>query len=147
MGTKPRRFLVFITAFVATAGLAAYFAMASSNSSREDPRPLVVSNATLEEGQMLVTIAKSDFPRTTFKKLTFPNLDTEIKYSRTTGDTTLIRRPAWRMGTMEDEVLFSIFPVPANEIVTIEIWLSESPRISLFSNIRWTNWYRWSKQF
>src|SRR5687768_10304226 len=73
MGTKPRRFVVFITAFVAAGGLAAYFVMASNNSSRENPRPLVVSSATLEDGQMLVTIAKIDFPRTTFKKLSFAN--------------------------------------------------------------------------
>src|SRR5688500_13648618 len=102
MRIKSRRLAVFIVVtIVAAASLLGFLATTSSNSSAENPVPLTVSKTTLEDGQMLVVIAKDDFPRKRFNKFTYGNLDTEIKYTRTEGDTTLIRRPTWRMTQKE----------------------------------------------
>ena len=147
MRINSRRLAVFIVTIVAAACLLGYLATTSITSSAENPFALTVSKTTVEGGQMLVAIATDDFPRTRFKKLTYANLDTEIKYNRTEGVTTLIRRPKWKMTQKENDMLFSVSLVPSNETVTIEISLSEYPRFSPFSSIVRTNWYRWSKQF
>ena len=115
-------------------------------SSREKARPLVVSSSAIEGDQLLISIARKDFPRLRLGRygLTWGNLDTEIYYTIAIGDTVVTQRPSWKLSFQQNEMVHSISPPPSNQLVTIQMRQTEYPRMNMFSNMVLTNWYQWS---